>query len=186
MPFYAGFDHTQPEPIPVSGWYDTDLIDYPNLPAADDLLEMTPEQWADRMTGSWAIEGGALVPYTPPPPVLTLPQQATAMLSQPVTVDCISTPALSSDYANNANVRQSVTSTVSQISAGLGLPGGGATFNWPDVNGSEMQWPEADFVAFAKALTDFAYACQMVVGGHSAVLPSRTLTVDVAALQGRK
>lgn len=81
MTQYAAFDSTQSDPKPVIGWYDTGFATYPNLPVAANLLEMTPAQWAARMTGSWAVSSGALVAYTPPaPPPPTLAQQAATLL----------------------------------------------------------------------------------------------------------
>lgn len=72
MPRYAHFDHTQPAPRPVIGWFDTDAFDYVNPPPPDDMLEVTSEQWAARLPGQWAVDdNGALVPGTPrmvPPP----------------------------------------------------------------------------------------------------------------------
>lgn len=67
MPQYASFDHTI-DPSPVIGWYDTDVLYYPNLPAEEDLLQLTPEQWVDRVNGQWVISGGVLTPYVEPTP----------------------------------------------------------------------------------------------------------------------
>lgn len=68
MPQYAYFDSTIAAPSPVLGWYDTDALEYPNLPAAANLLAISAAQWGERMTGRWAVSNGALVPYTPPAP----------------------------------------------------------------------------------------------------------------------
>jgi hypothetical protein len=68
MPQYAYFDHTQPEPQHVLGWYDTDIVDYKDkLPKPDDLLELNANQWARRLIGHWAVKGGGLIPYDPRP-----------------------------------------------------------------------------------------------------------------------
>lgn len=67
MPRYAYFDPSTPEPRPVLGWYDTDALYYPNLPAADHLLQMTDEQWDGRMDTPM-IKGGTLVKAPPLPP----------------------------------------------------------------------------------------------------------------------
>lgn len=66
MAQYAQYNPAVAAPSPVMGWYDTAVFDYPNLPPAADLLEMTAEQWDARMTGLWAVSAGALVAYTPP------------------------------------------------------------------------------------------------------------------------
>jgi hypothetical protein len=68
MPQYAYFDHTQPAPQHVLGWYDTDIVDYADkLPKPDDLLELNANQWAWRLQGHWAVQGGSLIPYDPRP-----------------------------------------------------------------------------------------------------------------------
>lgn len=67
MPQFAHFDHTVADPKPVIGWFDTDLLDYPNLPAAADLLQVTAAQWAARMANpsGWVVSGGALAQAAP-------------------------------------------------------------------------------------------------------------------------
>ncbi len=67
MPQFAHFDHTVADPKPVTGWFDTDVFEYPNLPAAADLLEVTPAQWQARLSNpsGFVITGGALVAAAP-------------------------------------------------------------------------------------------------------------------------
>ncbi|WP_146122156.1 hypothetical protein [Burkholderia multivorans] len=63
MPRYAQFDPRQPDPKMVVGWYDTDEFNYPNLPDATHLIEMTDAQWNLHLTASpdgWAIINGKL------------------------------------------------------------------------------------------------------------------------------
>jgi len=76
MTRYAYYDASVAAPSPVLGWYDTDALSYPNLPAATDLLELTDAQWDARMPGPFAVQNGALVAYTPPAPVVPLTTQA--------------------------------------------------------------------------------------------------------------
>lgn len=66
MPKYAVYDPTGPEPWPVTGWYDLDLFKYSDLPSHK--IELTAEQWRDRMAGHWAVQNNTLVSYTKPPP----------------------------------------------------------------------------------------------------------------------
>lgn len=67
---YAQFDHTKPEPQPVTGWYDTGMHHYPNLPAPADLLALTDAQWDARLSdpSAWVHKGGALLAKPPPAP----------------------------------------------------------------------------------------------------------------------
>ena len=80
MTQYAYFDSTKPDPKPVTGWYDTGAVVYPNLPPAANLLPLTPAQWATRLTSQWAVSGGALVSYAPPVVPVPLAKQAVALL----------------------------------------------------------------------------------------------------------
>ena len=66
MSKYALYDPTRAGPTPVLGWYDTDFIEYPNLPHKDRLLELNDDQWNARMTRSWGVNNGALVPHNEP------------------------------------------------------------------------------------------------------------------------
>ena len=49
MPKYAHLKQTNYEgPFLSDGWYDTDSINYPNLPPLSELREMTLEEWENR------------------------------------------------------------------------------------------------------------------------------------------
>lgn len=87
MPQYAQYDSTVADLSPVLGWYDTDAISYPNLPASADLLEVSSDQWASRMPGPFAVQSGQLVAYSPPIPVIPLATQAQQAL-QAATMNC--------------------------------------------------------------------------------------------------
>jgi len=79
MPKYAYFDHTEPAPQRVRGWYNTDRREIPNLPNKADLWELTEAQWAKRMTpdpSGWSIDKGNLI-RTPPPPKPAAPTTIT-------------------------------------------------------------------------------------------------------------
>jgi hypothetical protein len=49
MPRYAHI-HLEQSDVPKQskGWYDTDLLKYPNLPPLDQLRVMSDQEWADR------------------------------------------------------------------------------------------------------------------------------------------
>lgn len=66
---FASFDDTHPEPRQVLGWWDTDAFDYgDSLPPAGVRIALSDEQWDQRLDGLYAVHGGTLVHYTPPPP----------------------------------------------------------------------------------------------------------------------
>ena len=179
MPQYAYFDHTAPAPQQVLGWYDTDAITYPSLPASDDLLLVTSEQFAARFPNpsGWMIQSGALVPYVaptpPPPPPPTLQQQAFALLGEPINLVCTSIPEINGTYPIDPATQAQITGIAAAINAGLGLPGEESTFNWAGHSG----WPATQFTAYAKAVMNYCYALAQVAQGNSDTLPSQTLTI---------
>lgn len=63
MPRYAQYDPAGLSPVPVTGWYDTDILEYPNLPAASDLIEVDASNWALHFNGpgGWFVEGAKLI-----------------------------------------------------------------------------------------------------------------------------
>ena len=70
-----------------------------------------------------------------------------------------------------------ITGSAAAISAGLGLPGGGAAFNWPDATGAAHPWPAPQFTAYARAVMNFVYAAAQVAQGHGTTLPSATIAL---------
>jgi hypothetical protein len=86
MPKYAHFDHTEPAPQRVRGWFDTDRRTYAAMPNPADLLQLTDAQWDARMTNpsGWTVKDGVLMKPMPvikpqpmqPPPTTARPQTA--------------------------------------------------------------------------------------------------------------
>lgn len=68
MAKYAGYDSTKASPSQVTGWYDTDILHYPNLPESGNLLEVTPSQWVIHFNNpnGWAVSNGQLIEYPTP------------------------------------------------------------------------------------------------------------------------
>ena len=48
MPRYAHIHLNSTEPKRSKGWYDTDLLHYPNLPPKEELRVMSDEEWGNR------------------------------------------------------------------------------------------------------------------------------------------
>ena len=126
------------------------------------------------VVAGWTFDGtNFAAPIAPPPP--TAQQQAVAQLSQPVTIASTSVPALNGIYPIDDATQGQITGIASAISAGLGLPGGGTTFNWPDTSGAMHPWPSTQFIAFAKAVMNYVYSLSQVAQGQGSTLPSSTL-----------
>lgn len=66
MPKYAYYDHTQQQPTPVLGWFDTDILHYPNLPDKADLLEIISQgAWDNRFDATQYVQNGSLTTTGP-------------------------------------------------------------------------------------------------------------------------
>ena len=63
MPKYAYYN-PDANPSPVYDWFDTDAGEFPNLPATEYLLELTPSEWAARNDGAWMVHNRQLVGAT--------------------------------------------------------------------------------------------------------------------------
>ncbi|MEJ0020742.1 MAG: hypothetical protein WDN25_30170 [Acetobacteraceae bacterium] len=174
MPTYARID----------GGVVVELFTPPPAFAATPIAELFhPDlQWVDvsaldpQPQPRWTYDGHSFAPPAPPPPP-TLQQQAGALLGQPLTVQCASVPALNGAYPIDATTQMQITGIAAAISAGVGLPGGGATFNWPDAAGAPHPWPAPQFTEYARAVMNFVYAAAQVAQGHGATLPSATVAI---------
>ena len=185
---FAAFHHEEPAPQKVYTWYDIETHDY-ELPPFADLFALTDEQWNNRMTKDWAVNGNQLVEWIPPPPVYTIEDQARMLLAGPVVVECAANPAIDGEYSITEARRQAMIGVMSQINAGMGVPGGGQfteppttpRFNWPDKDNNEKLWSEAEFRPFAHAVTNFVYNCTQVINGFSTTLPSNVIPIVAVA-----
>jgi hypothetical protein len=181
MPRYAYFDHTQPAPQRVLGWFDTDAHAFTALPDRADLLILSDAQWDARLDdpSGWCVaEGGVLTRRVPPaPPAPTLAQQAQAAMYGTVTVTSEGVPEVAGTYAIDAQAQTQIAAIASGIAAGLGLPGGGESFNWPDTANAPHQWTADAWMQFAQGVLNYVYTCAQVAQGHGTALPSATIEI---------
>jgi len=172
---YAYYNSSDEQPAPVMGWLDDEVIGTV-LPDSAELFELTDEQWDVRMQHPWAILGMTLVPYTPPPPKLSLQQQAQQALNNPVIITSTTNADLNGTYNNNEQVRAALMTVASQLNAGMGFPT--EPFYWSDVHNYPHEFTEIEFKAFTNAISNFTYANQQVLLGVSTTLPSNELNID--------
>ena len=127
--------------------------------------------WTATLSGStWTFTA-------PAAPAVTLATQAAAMLASGIQIPSTSTPALNGTYAVDPATYQRITGIVAAMAGGLGLPGGGATFNWLDVSGVPHQFGATEFSAFAKAVMNFEYALNAIIGSNSGTLPTQPVAI---------
>ena len=180
MPQYAYYNSATAAPSPVLGWYDTDAIDYPSLPASSDLLAVSAAEWSARLSNpsGWAVESGALVSYTTPTPVPTLAQQAAALIAGGIAITSTGTPALNGTYATNAAAQANMLGVVSYINANGKFPGSSGTVTWYDMAGQPHVFSTvAEFMALYTAGLDFVMDCQLVADAGTGTLPVASATI---------
>lgn len=180
MPKFAQFDHAAPEPRRVLGWYDTDALAYPVLPASADLLQVTDEQWAARLANAsaWAVTAGALVSYVTP---ASASGELAARIAAGITVVSTGAPALNAVYALDSVTLGQIGSVARDAASGLGLPGGAATFAYPDATGSPRVFDQTQMINLYKAQRDLlltlnTQAAVMAQGG-APEWPAQTATI---------
>ena len=175
MPKYARFDSAAPGSTPVLGWYDTDLLHYPELPPDADMLALSDDAWEARMGGAWVVENHALAPRPPEP--APLPHQAAQLLAGGLTVRCEADPSLDAVYPCDPASRARMAEAVAWLHAGHGFPDG-ATFNLTVTGGGHVTFTKPEnFLGVALAMRAFAYACEEVMAGRNATLPNHIFTI---------
>jgi hypothetical protein len=85
-------------------------------------------------------------------------QQRTAMASGIQITSTANSAALDATYGIDDASRRGINSIVTGINAHDRVPGGGSTFNYPDMNGDMHAFSAADFLNFSLAVSDYVYA----------------------------
>lgn len=184
MPQYAQFDSTASPPAPVIGWYDTDALSYPSLPASGNLFPLTTDQWTAHFTNpsAFAVSGGALISYSPPPPPPTLAQQAANLIASGFTLTSTSASGLDGVYfiGTGQSFGQQDIATEANFISTFSEFTNGATSNlpWPLMNGSLVVFPTTThFLNFAKAVGQFVAAVKVAVATNASGLPAASGTI---------
>lgn len=155
MAKYAKYDPTQ-IPALVLGWYNTEEFDYGNnLPPAENLLELTDEEWKNRTIGKWQIVNKSLCPYSHKPNLADfsiLKNKAMLDACQKHIVSGFSSSALGSvhNYASSAIDQRNLILAAQSRKGGL-LSCSDLTGAWGRILHTQDQAQEVleDFVAMA-------------------------------------
>lgn len=184
MTQYAQFNPSL-APAPVTGWYDTGVADYPNLPPAANLLEVTPAQWAAHMANpsGWAVQNGSLIAYTAPVPAPTLAQQTAAAIAAGLTITLTGTLTLGptvfpTDPATTAKIGAIATTLL----ATGAFPGGATSYPMKDAAGVWHTFTVAQYTKVAGALAAYVAALDLIVDGNpfdATALPTASITLTV-------
>lgn len=182
---YAQYNSAVASPSPVLGWYDTDEFNYPNLPAAGNLLTVTEAQWAARLTNpsGWAVSNGALIAYTPPIPAPNLAQQAATALASGLAITSTSTPALNATYPCDTATQSNLNSMYALIqrAGGNAFPGGLTALPWPTITptgpGTVTFNSATEFLAMETAVGDYVLVLNLIALTGTGTLPPATATI---------
>ena len=123
-------------------------------------------------------------------PILTTPTPSAALVAaralavaigNGITITCIGASALSGVYALDQNTMDQIGAVARDFSAGLGLPGGAATFGYPNAGGSPVTFTGIQLCELYKAQRDLLFllnqqAAIMGAGG-APVWPAQTATI---------
>ena len=184
MPQYAQFDPSVPAPSPVIGWYNTDARKYPNLPPMTNLVEVPADIWNAHYanTNGYAVSNGTLVPYTPPPPVLTLAQQAANAAVGGLTITLSGTMMLAATlFPTDTKTQKAIESMNAMARAGV-LPLGSTTYPMIDAAGTWHHFTASQYQAVAGAIAAYVAACDLIAAGNpmnATALPSSTISLTV-------
>jgi hypothetical protein len=158
----------------AAGWTSQD--------SAYSLIDVTPFVTPDGQENIGApsytvVDGAVIETYaTQPIPAPSLYQVFAAALASGISVTSTSTPTLNGTYGCTPSDQANITSIMTGIAAGAGVPGGGSTFYWLDASGAPHEFTAAQFLDLSKAIRDYVYALDMFGYGQGAQ-PSATATI---------
>jgi hypothetical protein len=99
-----------------------------------------------------------------------------AAIAAGIQITSTSSPALNGSYAIDQTAQDAMTEVVTGIADGEGLPGGGATFIYPDASGAPHTFTAAQFTTFAVVVRNYVYALDLFVEGQGE-MPSPSATI---------
>lgn len=104
-----------------------------------------------------------------------------SLLSGGIVLTSTGTPALNGTYSVTAPAQHNISGIMSGIANGLGLPGGGSTFQYQDMSGKLHAWSATAFPELARAVRDFVYNCDVTLttiqAAGVATFPSNQVTI---------
>lgn len=109
------------------------------------------------------------------------PAQYAAALMAGIQITSTATPSLNGTYPVDDTTQGKITGIAAGINSNKGLPGGGSTFNYPDITGTMHAFGAADFLNFAAAVETYVYGLVQtevaLIGQHTATWPSASVTI---------
>lgn len=178
MTQYAYYDSAAPQPAAVLGWYDTVAVTYPSLPLAANLLQVTPDEWAARHPGPWAVEGQALVPGQP-----IQRQTPDLVMKAAFIVGCevksASNPSLNATYVAYGQPWTDMQSEAQFITTFQEFSADNpSSLVWGNVAGSPVTFTSVnDFLAVAKGIAKWVTAWKQYTAGQVSNPPTLPVAI---------
>lgn len=114
-------------------------------------------------------------PDPAPPPSLV--QLYAERIASGLAVTSEGTPSLNGTYSISESRQQTISAIYAGIKGGDGLPGGGATFAYPDISGVPHLFMAEQFAAFAKATRDYLYALALAAQRPNPAWPAAVASI---------
>jgi hypothetical protein len=184
MTQYAYFDSTASQPTPVLGWYDTEEFNYSSLPAAADLLELTPAQWESRASTPF-VDKGTLVPPPPPTPAQLLAQAQAAQIAtlQAAYQQAIQAPVSYTSKGGVTKIYQADPSSVANLQSMLLSFGATQTvpsgFYWVAADDTQVPFTYADLQGLAQAFGTQGWAMFQHLQTRKAAVKTATTVAGI-------
>lgn len=143
-----------------------------------DISELTPQP----QTGWAATEAAGVWTFTAPETAaVTWDHELAARINNGVNITSTSTPALNSLYALDTTTLDQIGSVARDAASGIGLPGGGSTFTYPDAAGVPHSFTSAQIITLYRAMRDLLFvlntqAAIMRLGGPP-TWPDQSVTI---------
>lgn len=113
--------------------------------------------------------------------VQQMPLTLAAKLANGIAITSTGTPGIDATYALDATTLNQIGSVARDAAGGLGLPGSGATFAYPDITGAPKTFTAATIQDLYKAMRDCVFAlnetADTLAQGGTASWPGQTATI---------
>jgi hypothetical protein len=98
-----------------------------------------------------------------------------------IAITSTGTPALNATYALDQTTLDQIGAVARDVAGGLGLPGGGASFSYPDIAGVPRSFTAANVQALYRAMRDLVFALDtqaaIANAGGVPAWPAQTATI---------
>lgn len=129
----------------------------------------------------WTYANGTFTAPPPPPPAEIARAALASRITAGISITSAGSPTLDATYSLDAAAIGLTGRVARDAASGLGLPGGGETFVWPDMSGTPREFSAAQVIELYKAMRDLLLVLDtqaaVMAGGGDPVWPAQTATI---------